>query len=229
MLIFILAESALERIPKEIWSHPAVKNYAQRREKPPANLFLDRSYHHAAMMKLKGAEKRGRPDITYLTLLTVLGSPLNLEGLLETYVHTTDNHVLKIKPETRLPRNYDRFLSLLEQLYEKNRVPAEGESLIILEKASMPQLLQTLKPDHTVAFTRLGKQSTIEETTTNFADNNRVAVIVGGFPHGHLTGTTLQLADETVRVDREMLDSWVISSRIVYEYEKKLNIPERRL
>ncbi|HJX24428.1 MAG TPA: 16S rRNA methyltransferase [Candidatus Bathyarchaeia archaeon] len=229
MLVFILAESALERVPRELWNHPSVRNYAQDREKPPGKLFLDRSYHHAAMLGLGGAEKRGRPDIVHVTLLSVLGSPLNLEGLLETYIHTADDQVLKFRPETRLPRNFSRFLSLMEQLYEKGKVPTDGESLITLEKLTLPQLVKSLKIDHVVAFTRLGKYGTVEETANITARYGRAAVIVGGFPHGHLSAKTLQTADETFCIDRDTLDSWVLASRIIYEYERALGLPEKRI
>lgn len=229
MLIFILAESALERVPRELWNHPSVRNYAQDRGKPPSKLFLDRSYHHAAMLGLGGAEKRGRPDIVHLTLLSILGSPLNLEGLLETYVHTADDQVLKFRPETRLPRNFTRFLSLMEQLYEKGKVPTDGESLITLEKLTLPQLVKSLRIDHVVAFTRLGKYGTIEETADIMARYGRAAVIVGGFPHGHLSAKTLQTADETFCIDRDTLDSWVLASRIIYDYERALGLPEKKI
>jgi len=229
MLIFILAESAMERIPRELWNHPSVRSYAQRRDKPPGKLFLDRSYHHAAMLGLGGAEKRGRPDIVYFTLLSILGSPLNSEGLLETYVHTADDQAIKFKPETRLPRNFDRFLSLMEQLYENGKVPTDGEPLITLEKLTISQLVKSLRIDYAVAFTRLGKYMTVEETAENLARYGRAAVIVGGFPHGHLSAKTLQIADETVCIDRDTLDSWVLASRIVYEYERALDLPEKRI
>jgi rRNA small subunit pseudouridine methyltransferase Nep1 len=229
MLIFILAESALEMVPRELWSHPSVRNYAQDRGKPPGKLFLDRSYHHAAMLGLGGAEKKGRPDIVHITLLSILGSPLNLEGLLETYVHTTDDWVLKFRPETRLPKNFTRFLSLIEQLYEKGKVPIDGEPLITLEKLTLPQLVKSLKIDHCIAFTRLGKYGTVEETAGILAGYGRAAVILGGFPHGHLSAKTLQTADETFCIDRDTLDSWVLASRIIYDYERALGLPEKRI
>jgi rRNA pseudouridine-1189 N-methylase Emg1 (Nep1/Mra1 family) len=64
---------------------------------------------------------------------------------------------------------------------------------------------------------------------TALTDFKRLAVIIGGFPRGHLSRTTLQLADRSIRVDTEMLDSWIISGRIIYEYEIALNLPEKRL
>ena len=87
LLILILAESALERIPKKLWTHPAVKSYAQERKKPAKLLLLDRSYHHFAMRELKENQKRGRPDIIHFSLLEALSSALNKEGFLQVFVH----------------------------------------------------------------------------------------------------------------------------------------------
>ncbi len=58
--------------------------------------ILDRSYHHAAMKDIADSEKRGRPDIAHLCLLEALGSPLNKEGLLRTYVHTYNDYVISV-------------------------------------------------------------------------------------------------------------------------------------
>jgi rRNA small subunit pseudouridine methyltransferase Nep1 len=85
------------------------------------------------MKKLEESEKRGRLDIVHFALLEALGSPLNREGLLQTYVHTINDYVITVNPETRLPRNYNRFVGLMEQLFESYRVPPTGQILLKLE------------------------------------------------------------------------------------------------
>jgi len=110
-LILVLAESAVETVPESLWTHRSVQKHAKLRRKPPRSVLLDRSYHHAAMKGLEHSEKRGRPDIVHFALLEALGSPLNREGLLEVYVHTIDDNVITVDPETRLPRNCNRFVA----------------------------------------------------------------------------------------------------------------------
>ncbi|MCP8317603.1 MAG: 16S rRNA methyltransferase, partial [archaeon] len=61
-LVLILAESALELIPHELWKHPSVVKHASSKGKKVSEILLDRSYHHSAMLRLKDSEKRGRPD-----------------------------------------------------------------------------------------------------------------------------------------------------------------------
>lgn len=229
MLTLILAEAALEKVPKSLWSHPAVKRHSKRQKKPPQQLLLDRSLHHAAMKKLGENEKRGRPDITHFALLEALGSPLNKEGLLQMYVHTNKDCTITVNPKARLPRNYNRFLGLIEQLFQIGKVPSEGEVLLKLESKKLPKLLAETEADYVMLFSRKGKPKTVEEAVSSLNKKQRPAIIIGGFPHGHFSKTTLKLADEIVSVDSEMLEAWTLTARVIYEYERILSLPKKRL
>src|SRR5712691_12567348 len=120
-LNLVIAESALELVPEEIIRFPAVVNDAKRRERDPSKILLDRSLHHAAMVRLKEDYKRGRPDIVHMTLLSITGTPLYEEGSVKVYVHTRGDAVLEIGERTRLPKSYFRFRNLVEvHLSEKS-------------------------------------------------------------------------------------------------------------
>ncbi|KPV61826.1 MAG: Ribosomal RNA small subunit methyltransferase Nep1 [Candidatus Bathyarchaeota archaeon BA1] len=229
MLILVLAESALEMVPKGLWRHPAVHRHAKRMRKHPRFLLLDRSYHHAAMKALEDGEKRGRPDIVHLALLEALGSPLNKERLLQVYVHTINDHVITVNPEARLPRNYNRFVCLMEQLFELSRAPPIGAALLKLEHKIMSQLLHEVKPDYVMAFSRTGESQTLEEATLRLSGRERPAVLVGGFPHGRFSEETVKLANEVVSIDPDMLETWTVTSRVIYEYERAISLPKKRL
>ncbi len=229
MLTFILAEAALETVPQKIWNHSSVKRHAKRQRKPPKHLLLDRSLHHAGMLKLKNNLKRGRPDITHFVLLEALGSPLNKEGRLQVLIHTCSDYVIRINPEARLPKNYNRFVGLIEQLFQQQKVPLEGKPLLSIEQKTLPQLVAEIKPDYVLSFSTQGEPKTIETAVFGLQKKQNPAVMVGGFAHGHFSETTLQLANETVCVDHEMLETWAITSRLIYEYERSLSIPNKRL
>jgi len=229
LLVLVLAESALETIPESLWTHTSVRRYAKQRRKPPQFVLLDRSYHHTAMKKLEHSEKRGRPDIVHFALLEALGSPLNKEGLLQVCVHTISDYVVSVDSATRLPRNYNRFVSLIEQLFQSGRVPPKGTPLLSLKRQTLSQLLQEIRPSYTVAFSRVGKPQTLENTVSRLSEKKKLAVLVGGFPRGHFSRATLKLADEVVCLDPEMLETWTVTSRIIHEYERALSLPEKRL
>jgi len=183
------------------------------------------------MKRLGHSEKRGRPDIVHFGLLEALGSPLNKEGLLKVYVHTIEDHVVTVDPTTRLPRNYNRFVSLMEQLFQYGRVPPQpvGNALLLLKRKTLPQLIREIKPSYVLAFSRVGKPRTLEEALSKLSAEDRLTVIVGGFPHGHFLEKTVKLANEVVSIDPEMLETWTVISRIIYEFERAISLPNKRL
>ena len=101
MLHLIFVEAALEAVPPGIISHPSVRRNAKRRKKPPGETLLNRSLHHSVMDRIPDGHKRGRPDITNICLLEALGSPLNREGRLSTWLHTFGGYSIEVSPEAR--------------------------------------------------------------------------------------------------------------------------------
>jgi len=230
LLTIILAESAIETVPEEIQNYPSILKQAKTKGKKPNQIILDRSYHHHAILKLPNNKKRGRPDIVHFSLLSALGTPLNLEGLLKVYVHTIADYVIDVNPEVRLPRNYNRFVGLMEQLFQHGQVPPKSEkSLLKLEKKILKELITKINPDFVLAFTRKGKMQTLEEAISKLAKKENSAVIIGGFPHGSFSSETLKLVDEAVCIDLETLEAWTVTARVIYEYEKIIGIPEKRI
>ena len=159
----------------------------------------------------------------------MLGTPLNREGLLQTYIHTVDNRVVEIDSSIRPPVNYERFVGLLEQLYAVGRVPEAGKPLLTIRKQTLNQLLGEIKPSTTVAFTTLGKYNDPSKLCEELAKERKPAILIGGFPHGHFSKETLNLADRAVRIDREALEAWIVASRAVYAYELAIGLPKLRL
>jgi rRNA small subunit pseudouridine methyltransferase Nep1 len=231
LLTLVLVESALEPIPEQLWKHPAIQKYAKQRHKHPRFIVLDRSYHHSAMKTLALNEKRGRPDIVHIALLEALGSPLNKEKLLQIHVHTLNDCVIWVNPETRLPRNCNRFVSLMEQLFEFGQIPPEGNEAVLLslKKQTLTQLINKIKPSHILALSRIGRPEALEATVSKFSREKRPVMLVGGFPHGNFSESTTRLADEIVCIDKEMLETWTIVSRVIYEFERALSLPRKRL
>jgi len=168
---------------------------------------------------MQNREKRGRPDIIHLCLLAALGTPLNKHGLLQVYVHTLQDRVIKINPETRLPKNYNRFIGLMEQLYTLGKVPPEGTPLLTLEKKNLETLISELKPSKTILFTEQGTHTKLKTVMQECAKLENPAVIIGGFPHGEFSQKTLELADKKIAIFPEPLDSWIVVSRVLYAYE----------
>ncbi len=223
VLSLVLAESSIELVPEEIAGHPAILSSARRKGKDPRRIILDQSYHHAAIQRLgKAGQARGRPDIAHFSLLLALGAPLNLDGQLRCLVHTRDDKAIRVSPRTRLPRNTDRFVTLLEQLYQEKVVPQAGQPLLSIEAASLSKLVKDQNAGLVVALTTEGALKPMREVARRLSETKKAVLLVGGFPHGHFSKDTLQLANETYRIDKKRLEAWTVVARAIYDYEQVL-------
>ena len=231
----VLVESALQIVPPEIQSHPQIKKYAERRDKQPNEVLLDRAFHHAAMQKLarRGyrvpVERMGRPDIVHNVLLQIIETPLNWEGGLRVFIHTQHDYVISINPKIRLPRNYVRFVGLIEQLFAQKRVPAKGEPLMQIEKSNLQQLVRNTHASNVFGFSILGKPTLMRSTAERVSKLENPLVFVGGFPRGHFGNETRRLLNEIYSVDRESLDAWVVAGRFVYDFEWSIGVAQNRI
>jgi rRNA small subunit pseudouridine methyltransferase Nep1 len=223
MLHLLFVEAALETVPLGLISHPSVRRNAKRRKKPPGETLLNRSLHHSMMDRIPDDHKRGRPDITNICLLEALGSPLNREGRLSTWIHTYGGYSIEVSPEARLPRDCNRFNSLVEQLFVSGMVPpGSKEPLMRLTQQGLEALKEEIAPTLTVALTSHGEPSDLEAVASRLASEEAPAVFIGAFPHGTMAEETLALADEAISIYTEPLEAWVVTSRLIYEYEKAL-------
>jgi rRNA small subunit pseudouridine methyltransferase Nep1 len=216
LLNFILAESALELVPMEIRRQPAVVSDAKRRQKDASEILLDRSFHHSAMGRLKDSEKRGRPDLVHVTLLSVTGTPLYLDGLVRVFVHTYDDNVLEIAERTRVPKNYLRFRGLMEEaLVERPR-----QGLIKVHPMALDELVRKISSDLVVGLSVQGKMTSLEGLAKMVTAARSPCIFVGGFPHEHFSPTTLSMVDQIVRIHAKPLEAHVVASRAIYEVER---------
>lgn len=231
-LTIILAESALQLIPIPIQKHPQIKQYAERRGKAPNEVLLDRAFHNRAMMRLGtwprsfSPEKMGRPDIVHTTLLQVLDTPLNWEGHLRVHVHTQDDYVISVNPKIRLPKNYVRFVGLIEQLFKEKQVPKNGEPLLTIEKSTLPALIVSLKPSSVIGLSTLGKPDNLRSISDRLAKQESPVVVIGAFPRGHFTERTRRCLDEMLSVDPKSLDASIVAGRLVYEFEWSIGVAQ---
>ncbi|MCD6340811.1 MAG: 16S rRNA methyltransferase [Desulfurococcales archaeon] len=220
----ILAESSLELVPRDIVGHPAVLRTAQRRGKRPTEILLDVSLHYHAMKKLRNRHKRGRPDIVHVTLLELLSSPLNLEGRLRIYVHTVNDYVIIVDPKTRIPRNYNRFVGLIEQLLTVGKVPPDSEKPLMEAVAmNFTALLKHLGKEEVILLSEKGELVGTDEVCQKALEED-LPIVIGGFPHGDFSEEVLASAKYTYSIYPKPLDTWVVASRITAACEKLLKI-----
>ena len=223
MISIILVETSLELMPVEISHVKAIKREAEKKNKKTRHIILDAARHRPFMVnfKLKNKDKRGRPDILHRFLLLALGSLASKKGKLNVYVHTMFDHVFKAEKDVRFPRNYNRFIGLIEQLMVKQRVPPKGEALIQLKKQTLAGLLKEINPKKVILLSETGTRVKIDEYLKTLEDinTNNHAFLIGGFSFGEFTPETVRLADETISLDEEALSSTVVGAKLIMNYE----------
>jgi len=224
-LVLVLADSALERIPEELLSHPSVQADAKRRRRTPEQLLLDRSLHHAAMRMLKDADRRGRPDIIHFCLLEALGSILCREGMLEIYVHTIEDRVITLNPRVRLPRIYDRFKGLIEKLYVDGAVESGGVTLLKLQRMNISRLISGVQPSIVAGTSERGSLMPPHRLGEMLSGYEKPLLLVGAFPHGEFKASTARQAGMLVSIYRKPIEAWTVVSRVLAGTEEVVYYP----
>ncbi|UCE10837.1 MAG: 16S rRNA methyltransferase [Candidatus Thorarchaeota archaeon] len=209
-----------------------IQQHASRRKKKPTELLLDQSQHGEAMVRLQDNLRRGRPDIVYLSLLSVLETPLCKSGLLTVHLHVRDGRIIEVNPEVRLPRNYDRFVGLMEQLLVEGRVPPSGDSLLHIIDMNLGQLINSLTAEDSVSLLAIegGTRTTIVDLEGLFPDDSLTPVIigVGAFPYGNLNADTKLLFANHVELDSEVMMAWHVCSEVLWAYSASVNVAKER-
>jgi rRNA small subunit pseudouridine methyltransferase Nep1 len=216
---FLIAEASLELIPEEIINHPAVISDASKRAKDPSKIILDRAKHHFAMLKLQNSTKRGRPDIVHSLLLVHQYSLLAQNNLSKIYIHTLEDKIIEVNNKTRIPKNYNNFIGLIEQLYEKGLIISENEELLKLRDMSLKEFIQG---NNWIVFHEKGDKISLNNLANLLEEK---IIIIGGFPHGDFENEwILKEAEKVIRIGDKVLDSFQILFRIITILEMNLNL-----
>jgi rRNA small subunit pseudouridine methyltransferase Nep1 len=234
MLHIILLECALELIPPQLTSLKVIQKHASRRKKKPNEILLDQTHHGQAMTILEKHEKRGRPDIVFLSLLTILETPLCKEGLLKIYLHLLDGTIIEVNPSVRLPRNYDRFVGLIEQLLQNGKVPLDGIPLLTVTEINLSTLLSEIEKNTEKPVIILtkdgGNPTTISELEQLFPTDISIPIIVGigAFPHGNFSKEITNLFPVHLEFDEEIMMAWHVCAEVLWAYSWKTGIIGKR-
>jgi rRNA small subunit pseudouridine methyltransferase Nep1 len=231
LLSIILVDSELELVPKEYWSHPAVVANAKKRNKRSSKVLLDTNFHHSIFKDPAERNRRGRPDIVHQFLLIGLESMLNIDGGLRLYVHTRNDEMITISPETRLPKNYNRFQGLFEELFRSGVVPDADNPLIKLNASmDLKKVFEKVAGEgpegaETISFTLdpAGKRvSAYELMGTIGKDKNHVICLIGGFPSGEFRSDPERLSNGVVSFHEKELKAWSVEMELISAFYNTL-------
>ena len=220
MLSLILAESSLELIPKELHHHNSVISHSRKLGKNPSEILLDNSWHYGAMKGIKNEIKRGRPDLVHISLLEACTIPLYYKKKISVYVHTIEDKIIFIANDVHLPKSYHRFAGLVEKLFLEKVIQTDGKNLLEIKDMTFDQLLMEINPKRVIGLSTQGVPSSCEDVAKKLTDDS--CLVIGGFPKGHFSNEIKKRFEYIVNVDNTPLESHVVISRVLYEYEKTI-------
>jgi len=223
-LTLVLADTELERVPVELQRHPSVRASARKRGRSPAAILLESSLHHPALRKFPEGERRGRPDIAHIVLVVALDSILNLEGGLRIFVHTRNDEAIQFAPETRIPKNYTRFVGLMEDLFEKGEVPEENPLIRMDREVTLAQLLAKLGGEPW-AFAEGGDPLDLRVGFPRHEEN--LIAVIGGFPHGGFRSPVSTLCKRVMSIHPKPLKAWTTAAEVLVAYRQAPAQPPR--
>ncbi|TXT56553.1 MAG: Ribosomal RNA small subunit methyltransferase Nep1 [Candidatus Thorarchaeota archaeon] len=234
MLFIILLECSIELVPSELTALKPIQKHAGRRKKKPTELLLDQSYHGMVMPRLEEHERRGRPDIVFLSLHTLLETPLCKQGGLQLYLHLRDGRIVYVNSQVRIPRNQERFVGLLEQLLVVGRVPPHGDSLLEVTDHTLPSLISDLEAKHSRVKSFIavedGESTTFDGLVELYPSDPKEHVVfgVGAFPHGDFSPSVIQLFEKKLCLDVDVMMAWHVCAEILWSYSKKHTVTKNR-
>lgn len=220
---FVFFDSNIETIPPSYSEMPQLKRLATRYRKEAGKMLLDRAIHHPILKSMTDADRRGRPDIVHLSVLSLTDTPLYQSGLVNFALHTVGNMVIVPKSIWRPPRNYNNFLGLFEQLLENKRVPPSGEPILTAAKGDLADALNLFRPEKVLLFSSRGRLADLRRFFET-ADHEGCVYLIGAYAKGPPRKAVLELADDVISIYPKMLAGWVVASRVIYELERSVKL-----
>jgi rRNA small subunit pseudouridine methyltransferase Nep1 len=216
----VLVDSEIELVPKTYWSHPAVVLNAKKRKKKPSRVLLDTNLHHSLFQDPSERNRRGRPDIIHQFLLIGLESMLNMDGGLRLYVHTRNDELITISPETRIPKNYNRFCGLFEELFRTGAVPSGREPLIsIQEKMGLEDVVSRVKEagpgSELVISMDPGGEMINPIDLIDGSEPAHMICLIGGFSSGDFISDISKISEKMISFHQRELKAWSVEMEIV--------------
>lgn len=217
MLTILLVDSELETIPMEMLNDPAVRKLANTKKKKAQMMLLDSNFLHTSIDRYYPgmSTRRGRPDLFHTFLNVVNESILNRMGHLRIFIHTRNNKVITINPETRVPKSYNRFVGLIEDLFLKGEIKAESKSLLKIENLTAQEAISRYSKGRTVVMWPGGDYV----STDSVVSQPDTTIIMGGFAEGDYI-SDLSSVSERYSIFPQELTTWTVASELICSYER---------
>ena len=172
------------------------------------------------MKGIKNEIKRGRPDLVHFSILEATTIPLYYQNKLNLFVHTIDNKVIRFGKNVHIPKSYHRFQGVIEKLFQEKKIISKNELLLDMKEQTFSELIKEINPSSVIGFSTEGELSSYQKIASEIPDNSRI--VLGGFQKGHFSDSVQNEITNLYSVGNESFEGHVVTSRILYEYEKTI-------
>lgn len=169
---------------------------------------------HLGMLR-KNNRDPVRPDIAHQCLLMLLDSPLNRAGLLQVYIHTEKKVLIEVNPQTRIPRTFKRFASLMVQLLHKFCVRATDSSMKLLKVIKNPVTDHLPVGCRKIAFSYTATKVVNPRELVPLEDP--IAIVIGAMAHGKVNA---DYAEEWTSISSYPLSGALACAKVCSGFEE---------
>jgi rRNA small subunit pseudouridine methyltransferase Nep1 len=177
-------------------------------------VLLDQNLHSAALNKLPDGARRGRPDIVHYCLLTLLESPLCKAGHLEVAIHTRHRLLIRVKPDTRLPRGEARFQGLMGKVLREGKSQDKKPLIWVQDELTPAQVLHAFAKGPVLRLDEGGALLSPADIAGKADASQDLTLVLGAFPAGAFLPEWVQAVPETVSIWKEPLNAWAVAAEV---------------
>lgn len=217
VLSLVVVDAELETIPDIMKDDYSIRIQAKKRGKPASKMLLDSNFMHSAIERYFPGEstRRGRPDIIFHLLMTSLESILNKKSGLRVIIHTRNNRIIEINPSIRLPKSYNRFVGLMEDLFDKKAIGPQSETLMKVTDGDWKDALN-MAGGEKILLSPKGIPGKIADV---FHGTGDMSVIIGGFSQGDFISDVYSLGSG-ISIYPDELTIWSVAMECICQYER---------
>ncbi|XP_027061096.1 ribosomal RNA small subunit methyltransferase nep-1-like [Coffea eugenioides] len=164
-----------------------------------------------------------RPDIVHEILVDILGSRLNMAGMVQAvFVKTDLGHLIKIKPHVRIPPTLGKFCAMMSQLLQKFSIKARGGGEKLMQLIENP-LVKHLPVNSRIIGLSVSspKAVRLRDYVDDVGNDCTPVFVIGAMAHGKIND---DYTDDLISVSALPLSAGVCVRRICYELERKWRI-----
>ena len=92
--------------------------------------------------------------------------------------------------------------------------------LLDLKEQTFSELIKEINPSSVIGFSTEGELSSYQKIASEIPDNS--CIVLGGFQKGHFSDSVQNEITNLYSVGNESFEGHVVTSRILYEYEKTI-------